>query len=59
MEVKVPSYDGTLVPLSIVHPKGMKLDGSNWTILTGYGAYGDASQVPVFNPVTIARYDII
>jgi prolyl oligopeptidase len=23
-EVKVPSYDGTLVPLSIVHPKRMK-----------------------------------
>lgn len=39
-EVKVRSYDGTLVPLSIVYPKGVKLDGSNPTLLSGYGAYG-------------------
>ncbi|MGA8639782.1 MAG: prolyl oligopeptidase family serine peptidase [Candidatus Sulfotelmatobacter sp.] len=39
-EVKVRSYDGTLVPLSIVYPKGVKLDGSNPTLLGGYGAYG-------------------
>jgi prolyl oligopeptidase len=43
LEVKVPSHDGTLVPLSIVHPKGMKLDGSNPTLLNGYGAYGFSS----------------
>jgi prolyl oligopeptidase len=42
VDVKVKSHDGTLVPLSIVYPKGMKLDGSHPTILTGYGAYGDA-----------------
>jgi prolyl oligopeptidase len=40
LEVKATSYDGTLVPLSIVHPKGMKLDGMNPTLLEGYGAYG-------------------
>ena len=40
VEVKVPSYDGTLVPLSIVYPKNLKLDGSNPTLLEGYGAYG-------------------
>ena len=39
-EVKVRSYDGALVPLSIVYPKGVKLDGSNPTLLGGYGAYG-------------------
>src|SRR6185312_12794626 len=39
-EVKVPSHDGTLVPLSIVHRKDLKLDGGNPTILLGYGAYG-------------------
>ena len=48
-EVKVPSYDGTLVPLSIVHRKGVKLDGTNPTILFGYGAYG-ISQTPYFRP---------
>src|SRR6266545_7573237 len=39
-EVKVKAKDGTLVPLSIVHVKGLTLDGSNPTILYGYGAYG-------------------
>ena len=41
VDVKVKSYDGTMVPLSIIYPKGLKLDGSHPTILTGYGAYGD------------------
>lgn len=48
-EVKVKSHDGTLVPLSIVHKKGLKLDGGNPTILFGYGAYG-ISQTPYFRP---------
>ena len=48
-EVKVPSRDGTLVPLSIVYRKGLKLDGTNPTILYGYGAYG-FSQTPVYRP---------
>ena len=39
-EVEVPSHDGTLVPLSIIHKKGLALDGSNSCILEGYGAYG-------------------
>jgi len=48
-EVKVKSYDGTLVPLSIVHRKGLKLDGNNPTILFGYGAYG-ISMTPYYRP---------
>ena len=48
-EVKVTSHDGTLVPMSIIHRKGLKLDGSNPTILYGYGAYG-ISQTPYFRP---------
>jgi prolyl oligopeptidase len=39
-EVEVPGHDGALIPLSIVHRKGMALDGSNCCILNGYGAYG-------------------
>jgi prolyl oligopeptidase len=39
-EVTVKSYDGTMVPLSIIHKQGMKLDGSNPCLLMGYGAYG-------------------
>lgn len=33
------SKDGTKVPMFIVHKKGIKLDGNNQTLLTGYGAY--------------------
>jgi prolyl oligopeptidase len=47
------SKDGTKVPLNILRTKGTKLDGTNATILTGYGGYGiayppffDASVVP-------------
>ncbi len=39
-EVLVPSHDGAQVPLSIVHKKGLKLDGRNPALLQGYGAYG-------------------
>jgi prolyl oligopeptidase len=39
-EVLVPSHDGARVPLSIVHKKGLKLDGSNPTLLWGYASYG-------------------
>jgi prolyl oligopeptidase len=39
-EVTVKSQDGTMVPLSIIHKQGMKLDGSNPCLLMGYGAYG-------------------
>jgi prolyl oligopeptidase len=40
-EVKVKSWDGTEVPLSIVHRKGLKRDGRNPAIIFGYGAYGN------------------
>lgn len=39
-EVLVTSHDGTQVPMSIVHKRGLKLDGRNPTLLQGYGAYG-------------------
>ncbi|HEY6292439.1 MAG TPA: prolyl oligopeptidase family serine peptidase [Terriglobia bacterium] len=55
-EVRVRSHDGTLVPLSIVHPKGVKLDGSNPTHLEGYGAYGNP-QTPVFVPLLLSFYE--
>ena len=46
-EVEVPSYDGTMVPLSIVYAEGLKLDGKNSCIMNGYGAYG-ISETPAF-----------
>ncbi len=41
-EVQVASWDGTMVPLSIIYKKGLVKDGSTPTALIGYGAYGDA-----------------
>lgn len=56
VEVKVRSYDGTMVPLSIVYPKGMKRDGSNPTLLDGYGSYG-ISATPFFPQFFLAWYE--
>lgn len=39
-EVLVPSHDGAQVPLSIIHKRGLKLDGSHPTLLYGYASYG-------------------
>jgi prolyl oligopeptidase len=52
-EVEVAGHDGTLIPLSIIHRKDIKLDGSSPCILEGYGAYG-ISWTPTFNP----RYSV-
>ncbi|MBA3945563.1 MAG: S9 family peptidase [Herpetosiphonaceae bacterium] len=42
------SQDGTQVPLNIMHRKGLALDGTNPTILYGYGGYG-ISLTPTFS----------
>jgi len=47
-EIEVPSYDGTMVPLTIIRRKDIKLNGNNVAIITGYGAYG-TSMSPAFN----------
>jgi prolyl oligopeptidase len=57
VELKVPSHDGTMVPLSIIHRKGLKLDGTNPTLLDGYGSYG-YSITPYFGAVQLAWYEL-
>lgn len=47
-EVLVKSHDGVEVPVSIIARPDIKLDGSNPTILYGYGAYG-STEDPFFN----------
>jgi len=48
-QVFYQSKDGTQVPMFIVHKKGLKLDGSNRTLLYGYGGFG-VSLTPNFTP---------
>ncbi len=55
-EVFARSKDGTLVPLSIIHRKGLKLDGGNRVLLTGYGSYGYPYE-PSFRPTMLAWYE--
>ncbi len=52
-EVEVPSYDGTMVPLSIVYREDMRLDGNNTCMMDGYGAYG-VSETPHFSILYLA-----
>ena len=56
VEVNAKSADGTMVPLSIVYPKGISKNGSNPTWLTGYGAYGYVIA-PSFGPTFLAWYE--
>ncbi len=39
-DVMVRSHDGVMVPMTILHREGLKQDGSNPTLLLGYGSYG-------------------
>jgi len=55
-EVKAKSYDGTLVPLSIVFKKGLKRDGKNPLWLEGYGSYG-ITEDPNFDPRRLAWFE--
>ncbi len=57
VEVKVTSHDGTMVPLSIIYRKGLKLDGNNPTLMEGYGGYS-ISITPYFMPTQIAWYEL-
>jgi len=48
-EVEATAHDGEKIPLSIIYRKDMKMDGSNPTLMYGYGSYG-ISYEPFFLP---------
>lgn len=52
-QVFYKSKDGTEVPMILTYKKGLKLDGSNPTILYGYGGF-NVSLTPRFSPTRAA-----
>lgn len=48
-EIEIPSYDGTLVPLSLIYNKNIKLNGSNRVLLHGYGSYGISRKPEMYD----------
>jgi len=47
-EITVKSYDGVEVPLSLIHNKNIKKDGTIPVLINGYGAYAE-SYYPYFS----------
>jgi prolyl oligopeptidase len=47
-QFEAKSKDGTIVPYFVMHPKGMKLDGTNPTLLYAYGGF-QVSMTPSYS----------
>ncbi len=52
-QVWYTSKDGTKIPMFLAHAKGLKLDGTNPVLLTGYGGF-NLSSTPGFNAMAAA-----
>ncbi|HEX2701200.1 MAG TPA: S9 family peptidase [Acidimicrobiales bacterium] len=48
--------DGERVPVSLVHRRGVELDGTSPTVLYGYGSY-EISMDPTFSPLRLSLLD--
>jgi oligopeptidase B len=54
--LRARATDGTSIPISIVYRKGVKRDGHNPLLLTGYGSYG-ISNNPSFSSNRVSLLD--
>jgi prolyl oligopeptidase len=52
-QVFYPSKDGTRIPMFLVYRKGLKLDGTNPTLLYAYGGF-NVVQAPTFSAARLA-----
>jgi prolyl oligopeptidase len=55
-ELQCKSHDGALVPMSVIHKKGLALDGKQPTLLYGYASYGFTEE-PFFSTGRLAWMD--
>jgi prolyl oligopeptidase len=55
-EVKVKARDGTLIPLSLVHRKDMRMDGTTPFFMIAYGSYGQTMN-PVYSAQRMVVYE--
>jgi len=51
-QVWYESKDKTRIPMFLFHKKGLKLDGANPVLLTGYGGF-DVSETPFYWPLAL------
>jgi prolyl oligopeptidase len=49
-EIEVAGHDGVMIPVSIIHKKGLILNGENIVCVNGYGAY-EVTYLPDFSPL--------
>ncbi len=52
------SYDGTKIPMFIIHKKGLQKDGRRPSLLYGYGGF-DIPVKPIFNRTRLNMFPII
>jgi prolyl oligopeptidase len=59
--LKVPSHDGVMVLLTVIHKEGIRLDGSHATLIQGYGGYGSSfrKRIDAKNLVWLKRGGIV
>jgi oligopeptidase B len=56
LRLEATGHDGVRIPVSLIHRKGVRPDGSNPLYLTGYGSYG-SSYDPYFSSSRLSLLD--